>query len=364
MRERDDHPRTQCANIGYEDMRIFRTDKGGLQGIAASLHLERARRPADGGAHNQPPEQVVVSFDAEYNIVAARPIRGDWWSGTAQKNWVPFDDCAEPRFLYSIAKGTMFDDQGAVHGDAVRARPSTQALPLLNARPQAAPSPSPSLSLEDRERQEREEREAREKQELMEARERQRKREEREERESRRAKPDLHLRTSTGSAPVRGRRVSHDSVTTRPSYTVSRPSSAHAANAASSRPYHIHTANTESGSRVLGTGRVLMPKYEGLRGGTQLVRVADDAWLGIGHEMKFLNNLKFYWHTFYLVDSKGRMKSASPPCKLAPEGIEFAAGMAIDGDRVVISFGVDDMECRIAETSLSAVMDTLRPVEH
>jgi predicted GH43/DUF377 family glycosyl hydrolase len=107
-----------------------------------------------------------------------------------------------------------------------------------------------------------------------------------------------------------------------------------------------------------------MPKYEGLRGGTQLVRVADDAWLGIGHEMKFLNNLKFYWHTFYLVDSKGRMKSASPPCKLAPEGIEFAAGMAIDGDRVVISFGVDDMECRIAETSLSAVMDTLRPVEH
>ena len=106
-----------------------------------------------------------------------------------------------------------------------------------------------------------------------------------------------------------------------------------------------------------------MPKYEGLRGGTQLVRVADDAWLGIGHEMKFLNNLKFYWHTFYLVDAKGKMKAASAPMKLASNGIEFAAGMAIDGDRVVISFGVDDMECKIGETRLSAVMELLRPVE-
>jgi hypothetical protein len=356
MHERDDHPRTQCANVGYEDMRLFRTDRGGLQGIAASLHLKRAAHPAGGGTHHQPPEQVLLSFDENYDIVAAEPIRGDWWSGIAQKNWVPFDDCAEPRFLYSIAKGTLFDDRGAAHGDAARVRPSTNALPLLNVRPQSAPAPS----LEDRERQERETREEREKQELMEARERQRAREEREQ-AARRAKSDLHLRTAAGSAVVRGRRVSHDSVTTRPSYTVSRPSSS--ANAASSRPYHIHTANTESGSRVLGTGRTLMPKYEGLRGGTQLVRVADDAWLGIGHEMKYLNNLKFYWHTFYLVDSKGQMKAASAPMKLASNGIEFAAGMAIDGDRVVVSFGVDDMECKIAETSLAAVMGTLRPIE-
>lgn len=32
--------------------------------------------------------------------------------------------------------------------------------------------------------------------------------------------------------------------------------------------------------------------------------------------------------------------------KLASSSIEFAAGLAIDGDRVVVSFGVDDMECR------------------
>lgn len=91
--------------------------------------------------------------------------------------------------------------------------------------------------------------------------------------------------------------------------------------------------------------------------------VGTDAWLGIGHEMKWLNNKKFYWHVFYLVNSRGQLTSTSEPLKLASNGIEFAAGMGIDGDRVVISFGVDDMECRLGETRLSAVMATLRPMQ-
>jgi hypothetical protein len=106
-------------------------------------------------------------------------------------------------------------------------------------------------------------------------------------------------------------------------------------------------------------GRTLLPKYEGLRGGTQLVRVDDDAWLGIGHEMKFVNGKKYYWHVFYLVNSLGAMRAASEPMKLAPNGIEFAAGLAVEGDRVVVSFGIDDMACRLGETRLSAVMEKL-----
>ena len=105
-----------------------------------------------------------------------------------------------------------------------------------------------------------------------------------------------------------------------------------------------------------------MPTYEGLRGGTQLICVGDDAWLGIGHEMKFVNGKKLYWHVFYMADSRGKMTAASEPCKLAPNGIEFAAGMAIEGDRVVVSFGVDDMDAMLGETSLSAVLEMLRPI--
>ena len=114
---------------------------------------------------------------------------------------------------------------------------------------------------------------------------------------------------------------------------------------------------------MLGTSRALPPKYAGLRGGTQLVAVGDDAWLGIGHEMHFVKSKKFYYHTFYLVDSRGKMKAASEQLKLASQGIEFAAGMAIDGDRVVVSFGVDDMSSMLGETRLSAVMELLKPVE-
>ena len=113
---------------------------------------------------------------------------------------------------------------------------------------------------------------------------------------------------------------------------------------------------------MMGSGRVLLHTYEGLRGGSQLVRVATDAWLGIGHEMKFVSGRKFYWHSWYLVDSRGKMIAVSDPMKLASAGIEFAAGMAIDGERVVVSFGVDDMNCYLGETKLSAVLEQLRPI--
>jgi len=341
MSERDGYPRVACANVGYEDMRIFKTDSGGFQGIAASLHLDRGGKSADGGPHNQPPEQVLLSFDGEYNIVGARPIRGDWWSGTPQKNWVPFDHSAEPRFLYSISRGTMFDDKGAVHDDAAVARPST----VVRAAPTVSPAVEP-LSVD--ERQERDERERHER-EVRERRE-QREREEREQRERRereeRSKVDRRsvVRNSGSVQMVRGKRVVADTLVTRPSLT-----------------RRSATVRGGSDTRLMG-GRVLLPRYEGLRGGTQLSRVGDDAWLGIGHEMRFDKGLKFYWHTWYLVNSRGKMTAVSPPMKLAPNGIEFAAGMGIDGERVVVSFGVDDMECRVGETKLSAVLEMLRPV--
>jgi len=346
MHERDGLPRASTPHVGFEDMRIFRTDKGGLQGIAASLHLARDRdqwATDSGMPQHQPPEQVVLSFDAEYNISKGHPIRGGW--GGAQKNWVPFDNCEESRFLYAIEKGALFGEDGPLHGDAARVRPSTCALfddrgPLhgedarvrpstqsalpsvpLVARPELLPEPPPESLPEPPQKQKK---------------------------TSRRKPPmvrggDMRI--------VRGGRIKLDAMASRPS---SRPSSR-----SSSR---LPARSTDDSTRLMGSGRILMPTYEGLRGGTQLVRVADGEWLGIGHEMKWTNNKKFYWHVFYTVDDRGKMMGASEPMKFSPKGIEFAAGMAIDGDRVVISFGVDDMECKLAETSLSAVMDILRPI--
>ena len=333
MQEKDGHPRAPTPHVGYEDMRLFSTDKGGLQGVAASLHLQRESRSVPAAAaeskpQHQPPEQVIVSFDAEYNIVAVKPIRGESFSGTPQKNWVPYDRAVEPRFLYSISKGSMFDDRGRLHGEGAVARASTLLAPSSSA-PSFVPVettevvsvPPPQIFAED---------------------------------EVTKKKKKSRPVAARGSdvRTVRGGRINLDTQSTRPSIKSAR---------SSKPPTSVRSGN--EATKLMGSGKMLLPTYEGLRGGTQLIRVADDAWLGIGHEMKFVEGRKFYWHSWYCVDSRGKMTSVGAPMKLAPNGIEFAAGMAIDGDRVVVSFGVDDMECKLGETSLSAVMSTLRPVE-
>lgn len=350
MREWDKLPRSPTPHAGFEDMRLFKTDTGGLQGIAASLHLKRGRA-MDGTIHqalgplqlapqSQPPEQVLLSFDDEYNIVDAAPIRGEGWSGTPQKNWVPFDDCAEPRFLYSIGKSSMFDAGGSVHGDRARVKPSIRSasamLPVRCAPVVSDPGPAPVTAPPEPSAECHEERKA--------------KVSDQGDRGGRPKRPDLRMMVRGGDVRiVRGKR----SVVQAPSPVPSRPAP---------RPVTVSRGGSES-TRVLGTGRILLPRYEGLRGGTQLVRVDEDAWLGIGHEMKFVNGKKYYWHVFYLVDAQGLMRAVSEPMKLAPNGIEFAAGMAIDGDRVVISFGVDDMASRLGETRLSAVMEVLQKID-
>lgn len=157
---------------------------------------------------------------------------------------------------------------------------------------------------------------------------------------------EVQLTRGAGARAARGRRVAADAHSSRPA------GGQHVASRAAPR------VSGET-SRLLGTGRALPPKYEGLRGGSQLVQVRPDGWLGIAHEMNFVQGRKYYWHTWYLVNDAGKLIATSSPMKLAPEGIEFAAGMAIEGDRVVVSFGVDDMTCRLGETRLSAVMEAL-----
>lgn len=274
MRERDGLSRVSSASMGYEDIRIFRTDKRGLQGIAASLHLRRGDR-----ANHHFAEQVLLSFDAEYNVTHALPVRGLSWGAHPQKNWVPYDNCTEPIFLYSIGEGKLFDECGPLASKGVSARPSIHPYvpvsePTERARRRALKRAFESSLLRKE--------------------------------ESRRYRPG---------------RDEHD---------------------ADLSPVQL--------------------TCEDLRGGTQLVRVGTRGWLGLGHKMKFVNRKKLYWHVWYLVDEHGKMLAASPPMKLAPNRIEFAAGMGVDGDRVVVSFGVDDMECKIGETRLSAVLEVLQEI--
>lgn len=366
MEEHDGQTRIMsCANVGYEDMRLFKTDRYGLQGIAASLHLDRGKmdigRP-EGATQNQPPEQVIVSFDGEYNIVHVRPIRGSWWSSKPQKNWAPFDHAESPRFLYAIDRGTMFDEHGAIEGAALvtpsksrELRPPTPPDPEIQAqrdREQQERENAERAEREraDRERAEREEREARERQDIEE-----RKRRERDKVVDRNRRMMVHRGAEVRG--MRGRTVATDTLLNRPTFRHgAQPGQKPAPGRRGETMAQSHRVN-------VATGRALPPRYAGLRGGSQLIHLGDDKWLGIGHEMQFVQSKKYYYHTFFVTDKHGKVIGASDQMKLAKNGIEFAAGMAIDGDRVVISFGVDDMDCKIGETSLSAIMSIIEPVE-
>lgn len=114
-----------------------------------------------------------------------------------------------------------------------------------------------------------------------------------------------------------------------------------------------------------------------LRGGSQLVKIQSigytdtdvlhgaqlGLWLGIAHGMRMIGTFKFYWHVAYLMDARGVIVKRSEPFKLSARGIEFCAGLAIDGDRAVISFGVDDERAMLGVTTTSALLSMLRPIE-
>jgi hypothetical protein len=285
VHEMDGLPRNKAANRGYEDMRLFHTTAGGLQGIAAAAHLERRGMPTGAGApgDSNPPEQVVLTFESpdagKYDIAGATPIRGNAWF-SPQKNWSPFDGAQEPRFLYSISRGIVFGLAGPIGG--LRALDPEDAPPLKK--------------------------------------------------------------------PLAIRNAAH----------AGRPASA-AEMRVAPQPQNLRPTLLPNRQR-----------YSGLRGGTQLVYLGDvhsdgsqlgSRWLGLGHEMMLVRGRKLYWHVWYLVDSDGELTHVTPRMKLATEGIEFAAGLVVEGERVVVSFGVDDAACRFGETSLPAVLSLMQPYE-
>lgn len=261
VRELDDLPRSNaCTSLGFEDMRLFSTERDGLMAVATCLE-RNVERPSC-------PEMVLCWIDDAGDVVRVAPLRGSW-SHRPQKNWSPFDGTATPRLLYSIERGVVMGEDGPVRGSP----PPTPAA----RRPQGAQIAN-------------------------------------------RGRSGVEIKIMTGYAVV--------------------------ASPAAAPP---------------------APGSSELRGGSQLVAIGGDRWLGIAHEMKLRQpeRKKYYWHTLYLCDGAGRLLARSAPLKLDGErGIEFAAGIAVD-DRggVAISYGTDDHDSWIAVTRLDAILGILRPVD-
>lgn len=98
------------------------------------------------------------------------------------------------------------------------------------------------------------------------------------------------------------------------------------------------------------------------RGGSQLIPFAG-GWLGLVHEVAFVGNQRVYEHRFVFFDDALRLAKASPWFAFRePRAIEFAAGLARLGDRLVASFGVRDAEAWLVEIPAAALEPLLNDV--
>jgi predicted GH43/DUF377 family glycosyl hydrolase len=95
-----------------------------------------------------------------------------------------------------------------------------------------------------------------------------------------------------------------------------------------------------------------------LRGGSQLIAY-EDGWLAITHEVAWRPE-RVYLHRFVKFGKDFRVVAISDPWYFIRIGIEFCAGLARDGDRLVVSFGVNDASAHLAIFDPDAVRRALR----
>ncbi|MEX2716752.1 MAG: hypothetical protein Q6370_010665 [Candidatus Sigynarchaeota archaeon] len=94
------------------------------------------------------------------------------------------------------------------------------------------------------------------------------------------------------------------------------------------------------------------------RGGSQALAIPG-GWLLIGHGTADENGDRIYLHRFLQLSKDFEVVAASEAFYFKQRGIEFCAGLARDGDRLIASFGVDDREAWLAFFSIDEVLASL-----
>lgn len=92
---------------------------------------------------------------------------------------------------------------------------------------------------------------------------------------------------------------------------------------------------------------------EHLRGGAAIA--FDGGYLAVTHEVVETDEGRIYLHRFVRLDSEFHVTAVSSAWVFAHYGIEFAAGLVQDGDRLIIAYGVEDREAWIMSVSVKEV---------
>lgn len=76
-------------------------------------------------------------------------------------------------------------------------------------------------------------------------------------------------------------------------------------------------------------------------GGTPFVAL-NDVWIAVAHYPAIFHDKMYYVHCFVVVDKSMELIEISDSFFIKRRGIEFACGLDIDGDDLLLSFGVSD----------------------
>jgi len=92
---------------------------------------------------------------------------------------------------------------------------------------------------------------------------------------------------------------------------------------------------------------------EHLRGGAAIA--FDGGYLCVTHEVVEADEGRIYLHRFVELDSEFHVTAVSPAWVFAHYGIEFACGMVLDGDELVVSYGVQDREAWVVRVGVKEI---------
>jgi hypothetical protein len=110
-----------------------------------------------------------------------------------------------------------------------------------------------------------------------------------------------------------------------------------------------------------------------IRGGSQLIGLENGTMLGIVHQCVSAEYIRFasltkealfrrrYVHRFMQYDENGTILKVTDQFNFINKSIEFASGIAIHNDKLLVTFGAQDSSAHIASFPLKRVLSALRP---
>jgi hypothetical protein len=103
------------------------------------------------------------------------------------------------------------------------------------------------------------------------------------------------------------------------------------------------------------------PVARAFRGGSQLVPIGGGEWLAVIHEVAMVKGRRVYEHRFVLFsEDDWSIAAVSPPFAFRESrAIEFCAGLALRGGKLIATFGVRDAEAWMAEMAVEQVRSIL-----